>query len=149
LLLASASTLGAQTPSATRVFATVTVANLDSSSAWYERHLGTKQLSYSRARSGIAENAVVGNDYLLVELIHFTAKAPSDTSLVATRDIGLKKFGVWVSAQTFRQVLGHLQKEKATFVGGVFTDDKIGAMSFIVRDNSGVLIQFFSSTKNQ
>ena len=150
LVLASASSLDAQAPGApTKGFAAVTVADLDSSSAWYERNLRTKRISYSRARSGVAENATVANDYMLVELIHFTATAPSDTSLVAERAIGLKKFGVWVSPQVFDTVLAHLQKEKASFLGRLFTDDKIEARSFIVKDNSGVLIQFFTSTKNQ
>ncbi|HUQ46740.1 MAG TPA: VOC family protein [Gemmatimonadaceae bacterium] len=146
--LLCSSPLGAQATTAShKAFGAITVANLDSASAWYERNLGTKRVSYSRARSGVAENAVVANDYMMIELIHFTAKAPSDTTLVNSRDVGLQKLGVWVDRSTFEATLAHLQKQEATFLGGVFTDEKISARMFIVRDNSGVLIQFFTRSE--
>jgi len=45
----------------------------------------------------------------------------------------------------FDSTLEHLRRLNATFVGGVFSDSTLKARSFIVKDNSGVLIQFFTS----
>jgi hypothetical protein len=52
-----------------------------------------------------------------------------------------------VDRATFDSTLQHLQHLQARFVGDVFSDSATNARSFIVRDNSGVLIQFFTSIR--
>ncbi|HVF39262.1 MAG TPA: hypothetical protein VM939_05125 [Gemmatimonadaceae bacterium] len=128
-------------------FAAITVSDLASSEKWYQANLGTRRLSASRSPSGHAENVVVGNDYFIFELIHFAAKAPTDTVIAADRDIGLKKVGIWVDEKTFDLSFEHLTKSKARFIGGTFTDTVLKARSFLVQDNSGVIIQFFKAAK--
>jgi len=76
---------------------------------------------------------------------HTAAKAPSDTAIRDSRAVGLQKVGMWVDAVTFDSTLARLRRLNATFVGGVFSDSAIKGRSFIVKDNSGVLIQFFAS----
>lgn len=131
-------------PSA-RSFLAVTVSNLEASERWYEANLGARRVAFSRAPSGFAESSTVANDYLMVELIHFAARAPSDTALRDVRAVGLQKAGAWVSSATFDSTLTHLRTMHAAFVGSVFSDTVINARSFIVKDNSGTLIQFFTS----
>ena len=136
----------AQRPSPhAQAFVAITVANLDASVRWYETFLGAHRVSASRAPSGIAENVTVANGYLMAELIHFAARAPTDTAVRDLRDVGLQKVGAWVEAATFDSTLAHLRRLDAKFIGGVFADSAIRARSFIVKDNSGVLIQFFAA----
>ena len=56
----------------------------------------------------------------------------------------MQKVGIWVEAAAFDSVYAHLSALKATFLGGVFTDNALKARTFIVRDNSGVLLQYFT-----
>ncbi len=80
----------------------------------------------------------------MLELVHFTAPAPTDTAVVDDRSIGLKKCGVWVDAATFDSTYARLTRRAAKFAGGVFTDNAIHARTFIVRDNSANLLQYFA-----
>jgi hypothetical protein len=66
-------------------FFAITVADLDASVRWYETNLGARRIAASRAPSEFAENATMANDYFMAELIHFAAKAPSDTAIRAFR----------------------------------------------------------------
>ena len=143
--LASPVAHGQQSPTQRQSFIAVTVADLDASVRWYETYLGAHRVAASRAPSGFAENVTVANDYLMAELIHFAAKAPTDTAIRDPRAVGLQKAGAWVTGATFDSTLEHLQRLQARFVGGVFSDSGTNARSFIVKDNSGVLIQFFTS----
>lgn len=129
---------------AARSFLAVTVSDLVASERWYDANLGARRVAFSRAPSGFAESSTVANDYLMVELIHFAAEAPSDTALRDVRAIGLQKAGVWVISAIFDSTLAHLRTMHASFVGSVFSDTVINARSFIVKDNSGTLIQFFT-----
>lgn len=122
-----------------------TVADLDASIRWYETYLGMHRVSASRAPSGIADNVTVANDYLMTELIHFVAKPATDTAIRDPHDVGLQKVGTWVDPVTFDSTLARLRRLNARFVGGVFSDSAVKARSFIVKDNSGVLIQFFAT----
>ena len=128
-----------------RGFAAITIADLAATESWYESHLGTRRLSASRAPSGVGQNVVIGNDYFTFELIHFTAKAPSDTVQKNLRAVGLQKVGIWVATAVFDSVYRHLDARNATFLGGILTDRALNARTFIVRDNSGVLLQYFAS----
>jgi hypothetical protein len=128
-----------------RGFAAITIADLAATESWYESHLGTRRLSASRAPSGVGQNVVIGNDYFTFELIHFAAPAPSDTVQKNLRAVGLQKVGIWVEAAVFDSVYRHLEARNATFVGGILTDRALNARTFIVRDNSGVLLQYFAS----
>ena len=127
-----------------QAFMAITVADLDASVRWYETNLGARRIAASRAPSEFAENATMANDYFMAELIHFAAKAPTDTAVRDPRAVGLQKAGMWVDATTFDSTLARLRRLDAVFVGGVFSDSIIKGRSFIVKDNSGVLIQFFT-----
>lgn len=135
-------------PSA-RSFLAVTVSDLEASERWYDAYLGARRVAFSRAPSGFAESSTVANEYLMVELIHFSAKAPSDTALRDVRAVGLQKAGAWVRSATFDSTLAHLRTMHASFVGSAFSDTLINARSFIVKDNSGTLIQFFTPLARQ
>jgi len=121
-----------------QAFMAITVADLDASVRWYETNLGARRIAASRAPSEFAENAT------MAELLHFAAKAPTDTAVRDPRAVGLQKAGMWVDATTFDSTLARLRRLDAVFVGGVFSDSIIKGRSFIVKDNSGVLIQFFT-----
>lgn len=129
-----------------QAFVAITVADLDASVRWYETYLGAHRVSSSRAPAGVAENVTVANDYLMAELIHFAAKAPSDSALHDPHEVGLQKVGTWVDPARFDSTLAHLRRLDAKFIGAVYSDSAIKARSFIVKDNSGVLIQFFATT---
>ena len=138
---------GQHSPAQRQSFIAATVADLDASVRWYETYLGAHRVAASRAPSGFAENVTVANDYLMVELIHFAATAATDTAIRDPRAVGLQKAGAWVDRATFDWTLDHLQRLRASFVGGVFSDSATNARSFIVKDNSGVLIQLFTSIR--
>lgn len=125
-------------------FFAATVADLEASAQWYVTYLGTRRVSSSHAPSGIGETVVLANDFITAELIQFTESAPSDTVLRNLRSIGLKKTGVWVPPATFDALFQRLGERGATFVGGIIEDKALQARSFIVEDNSAILLQFFT-----
>jgi hypothetical protein len=51
---------------------------------------------------------------------------------------------MWVNGTTFDSTLARLRRLNAVFAGGVFSDSTNNGRSCIVKDNSGVLIQFFA-----
>jgi hypothetical protein len=145
LSLFAATAAGGQATRPRQAFLAETVSDLAASERWYETHLGTRRIAHSKAPSGFAENSLIANDYLMVELIHFTEPAKSDTAIRDPRAVGMQKVGVFVEGPIFDSTLARLRRLNATFVGGVFTDSATHARMFIVKDNSAVLIQFFSA----
>jgi len=90
---------------------------------------------------------MVGNDYLLVELIHFTAPAPTDTTTRDVHAVGFQKTGVYLGAKAYDEALARLRRLGASFVGGEFTDDRLRMRTFIVKDNSLNYLQFFAAAR--
>ncbi|MBI3791948.1 MAG: VOC family protein [Gemmatimonadetes bacterium] len=152
ILVASSHGHAAPAPRTSRAFAptsgpayyAIVVADLDASIRWYERFMGMRRISRA---SGRAEIVCLTNDVMMVELIHFADRASTDTLLLDQRALGLTKAGVWVDSATFTATKSKLEEQGATFVGREFVDTQIRARSFIVKDNAGTLIQFFTTVR--
>ena len=129
-------------------FWAIVVANLDASEHWYVENLGLQRVKKGTAPNGKSETLVLGGHGIFVEIVHFfedkhpqAQAGPKDGQRL---QLGIFKTGVTVSPQDFDGLLQYLQQRNAEFIGRVFNDDEMGVRSFIVRDNTGNLIQFFA-----
>jgi catechol 2,3-dioxygenase-like lactoylglutathione lyase family enzyme len=130
-------------------FVALVVTDLDASLRWYQLNLGLRLLRRSRSPRVAAETVVLQGHNFFVELIHFdqprTAKSTeSDNQRFPP---GLFKAGAIVGARDFESLAKYLQDQKVDFIGGIFEDREMGVRTFLIRDNSGNRIQFFSRMK--
>ncbi|HEV7557300.1 MAG TPA: hypothetical protein VGO00_17655 [Kofleriaceae bacterium] len=61
---------------------------------------------------------------------------------------GIRKFGIVIDRQNFDALHSRLADRGAVFVGTVSTDDGLAMRSFLVQDNNGNPVQFFSRIKS-
>jgi proline iminopeptidase len=119
----------------------LSVVDLEASVQWYSEMLGLREVV---RRHGPAEIANLVGDGLLVELIQLPQPTIDKTASNPTR-LGIRKVGAFVHQDTFNGLLERARAQKVEFVGGVFEDSALKLRSFIVKDNSGTLIQFFTA----
>lgn len=122
-------------------FVAIVVTDLDASLRWYESNLGLHLLKRGKSPRVAAETAVLDGHNLFVELIHHEGKALPriDNEAPLPR---LIKAGVIVPQKDFDAVAAYLQKHGIE--AGVFEDKEMGVRTFLVKDNDGNLIQFFT-----
>ena len=130
-------------------FWAVVVADLDASERWYSDNLGLRRIKKSTAPNGSAEAVVLEGHGINVELVHFLDGKTSPLAQAGPKDgqrlgLGIFKTGITVTPQAFDQLTRRLHEHSVQFVGGVFEDKEMAMRSFIVRDNTGALIQFFA-----
>ena len=122
-------------------FVAIVVTDLDASMHWYESSLGLHVVKRGKSPRVPAETAVLGGHNLFVELIHHDGKQLPrvDNEASVPR---LLKAGVIVEQKDFDTLATYLQKRGIE--AGIFEDKEMGARSFLIRDNDGNLIQFFT-----
>lgn len=125
-------------------FVAIVVTNLDASVHWYESSLGLHVVKRGKSPRVPAEAVVLGGHNLFVELIHHDGKqlprVDNEASLPR-----LLKAGVIVGQKDFDAVAAYLQKRGVET--GIFEDKELGVHSFLLRDNDGNLIQFFTQNE--
>ena len=126
-------------------FVAIVVTDLDASARWYESNLGHHLVKHGKSSRVPAETVVLGGHNLFVELIHHDGKSLPrvDNEASVPR---LIKAGVIVAQKDFAMLAAYLQKRGVE--AGIFEDKEMGVRSFLVTDNDGNLIQFFTQTSD-
>lgn len=122
-------------------FVAIVVTDLDASVHWYESNLGLSLVKRGESPRVPAETVVLRGHNLFVELIHHEGKALPrvDNEAAVPRVL---KAGVIVSPKDFDALASYL--EKRGIEAGIFEDKEMRVRSFLIRDNEGNLIQFFT-----
>jgi catechol 2,3-dioxygenase-like lactoylglutathione lyase family enzyme len=122
-------------------FVAIVVTDLDASVHWYQSNLGLHLVKRGKSHRVPAETVVLGGHNLFVELIHHEGKALARVDNEASVPRVLKA-GVIVRQMEFDAVAEYLQKRGIE--AEVFEDKEMRVRSFLLRDNDGNLIQFFT-----
>jgi catechol 2,3-dioxygenase-like lactoylglutathione lyase family enzyme len=125
-------------------FAAIVVTDLDASVNWNESNLGLHLVKRGRSPRLPAETVVLSGHNLFVELIHHdgTPLPRIDKEASVPR---LLKAGVIVAQKDFETLAAYLQKRGIET--NIFEDKEMGVRSFMIRDNDGNLIQFFTQAE--
>lgn len=125
-------------------FLAVVVTDLDASVHWYGSNLGLHLVKRGRSPRVAAETVVLGGHNLFVELIHHEgATLPRiDNEASVPR---LIKAGVIVGQRDFDALAAFLRTR--SIKAGIFEDKEMGVRTFLLTDNDGNLIQFFTENK--
>ena len=126
-------------------FFALSVKDLNASSAWYQQKLGFREVHESASPDGKSRAVLLERDGAILELIHHK-QATSGTALrkdyKAYLVHGIFKVGFIV--QDADHTMQRLKANGVPIANGPFTDDALHMRSFIIRDNEGNYIQFFS-----
>lgn len=131
-------------------FFALLVASADESALWYREKLGFKFIRKSTGPDGASHTVMLENNGVLLEIIEHRDSFALATVTRNKESLlrGVRKVGLVVSASIFDQLFRSLTAQKVEFVGGEFEDAGLGMRSFIVYDNSGNLVQLFTSLKS-
>jgi catechol 2,3-dioxygenase-like lactoylglutathione lyase family enzyme len=126
-------------------FFALSVKDLNATSAWYQQKLGFHEVHQSASPDGKSRAIILARDGAIVELIHHK-QAVTGTALrkdyKAYLVHGIFKVGFVV--QDADHTMQRLKANGVQIANGPFTDDALHMRSFIIRDNEGNYIQFFS-----
>jgi catechol 2,3-dioxygenase-like lactoylglutathione lyase family enzyme len=132
--------------SAIGAFFAVSVADIETSGAWYSKNLGLV-VSYHPPKSGPGQVMVLEGGGLMVELIQHDEAIPLAKLAPAVSDSfkvhGIFKAGVVV--KDLDATLAYLKERGVPIAFGPFAAKEGRRANFIIRDNAGNLIQFFGS----
>jgi catechol 2,3-dioxygenase-like lactoylglutathione lyase family enzyme len=121
------------------------VPNLDASTRWYVEKFGMRVVFEAPPRDGFAVRVVQGGG-LMIELLHKAAAAPlrsvAPNVTHSTMVHGVFKGGIVVD--DYDKTLATLRQRGVDIALGPFPAREGVPANFIVRDNSGNLIQFFA-----
>ena len=126
-------------------FFALSVKDLNSTAAWYKQKLGFKEIKESASPDGKSRAIILDRDGIIVELIHHK-QAVSGAAVMK----GYKTYlvhGIFKVGFIVDDVDHTLQRLKANGVpiaNGPYTDQAMHMRSFMIRDNEGNYIQFFS-----
>ena len=126
-------------------FFALSVKNLDATAAWYKQKLGFHEIKQSASPDGKSRAIILERDGAVLELIHHK-QAVSGNALMK----GYKTYlvhGIFKVGFIVDDVDHTLQRLKANGVpvyNGPFNDEALHMRSFLIRDNEGNIIQFFS-----
>jgi catechol 2,3-dioxygenase-like lactoylglutathione lyase family enzyme len=130
-------------------FCALLVPNARESAQWYRDYLGFSIIRSADGPNGASHTVMLEESGVLLEIIE--ARDSFAFQRVTRRRVnqlqGIRKFGIVIDANDFEALHSSLATKEATFMGDVFTDDGLNMQSFIVQDNNGNLIQFFSRIK--
>jgi len=117
---------------------------------WYRDYLGFSVIRSTEGPGGASRTVMLEQQGVLLEIIEARGSfnLQSVTSKKTSLLQGVRKVGIVIEEDGFDSLHSALVRKKATFIGDVFTDDGLKMRSFIVRDNSGNLVQFFSRIKS-
>lgn len=126
-------------------FMALVVPNLEASIHWYETNLGLRLVKRGKSSFVAAQNAALVGHNIFVELIHFDVNKPVvNDGNSKILPLGIAKVGMILGGKDFDFIAEHLKKEGVEFIGGIFEDKEMKVRSFLVKDNSGYRIQFFT-----
>jgi len=125
-------------------FFAIVAADLDATEHWYESKLGLHRVKRGRSPRVPAETVVLAGRNLYVELIHHDGKQLSriDNENPLPRVL---KAGVIVEQREFDVAATQLEKHGVS--AAIFEDKEMRVRSFLVKDNEGNLIQFFTPSQ--
>jgi hypothetical protein len=117
---------------------------------WYRDYLGFSVTRSVEGPGGKSRTIMLEQHGVLLEIIEASGSfnLQSATNKQINLLEGIRKVGFVIERKEFDKLQGALVRKKATFIGNIFADDGLGMRSFIVQDNSGNLIQFFSRIKS-
>jgi catechol 2,3-dioxygenase-like lactoylglutathione lyase family enzyme len=122
-------------------FAAIVVRDLDGSVNWYESNLGLHLVKRGKSPRLPAETAVLKGHGLFIELIHHDGKQLPRIENEAPVP-RLIKAGVIVPKKDFDSIAAYLPKRGVEI--RIFEDLEMRVRSFLLKDNDGNLIQFFT-----
>jgi len=129
-------------------FAALVVTDLEASLQWYESNLNMRVVKRGRSPRVAATTVVLSGHNFFVELIHYDNPAPTKPPQDDRQALenGVVKVGMILNQPDFDSLWKYLHNRAVNFVGdgGIFSDKEMGVRSFIVRDNSANLLQFFA-----
>ena len=126
-------------------FFALSVKNLDATAAWYKQKLGFHEIKQGASPDGKSRAIILERDGAVLELIHHK-QAVSGSALMK----GYKTYlvhGIFKVGFIVDDVDHTLQRLKANGVpiaNGPYTDEPMHMRTFMIRDNEGNYIQFFS-----
>ena len=131
-------------------FCALLVSDANKTAEWYRDYLGFSVTRSVEGPGGASRIIMLEQHGVLMEIIEArdSFKLNSVTQRRTDQLEGIRKFGIVVDGKNFDALHTSLAGKEATFIGNVFTDDDLKMRSFIVQDNNGNLVQFFSRIKS-
>jgi catechol 2,3-dioxygenase-like lactoylglutathione lyase family enzyme len=130
-------------------FFALLVPSADESARWYREKLGFQFVRKGTGPDGASHTIMLENNGVLLEIIEhrdsFALAQVTDKREDLLR--GIRKVGLVLAGADFDRVFRALTAQKVQFLGGIFEDEDLHVRSFLVRDNSGNLVQFFTDLK--
>ncbi len=126
-------------------FFALSVRDLNASSAWYQQMLGFREVHQSASPDGKSRAILLERDGAILELIHHQQAVSGNALRKDYKSYlvhGIFKVGFIV--QDADHTMQRLKANGVPIANGPFTDDALHMRSFIIRDNEGNYIQFFS-----
>lgn len=123
------------------------VPNAVESARWYEENLGFSKVRTSDEPNGVSRVVLLEQKGAILEImqVHDSfAFDPAVSKGPRNRLRGIQKFGFLVEKDVFDRIHRNLEEKKASFVGGLFTDDGMKMRTFIVEDHDGNMVQFYA-----
>lgn len=133
-------------PPPTGSYFAISVRDLNATAEWYKQKLGFREVKQSASRDGLARAIILEGDGVVVEIVHHK-RAVSPRTLVKGYKDAYQIYGVFKVGLIVQDADHTLQRLKANGVAianGPFNDDALHLRSFLIRDNEGNIIQFFS-----
>ncbi|HEV7513599.1 MAG TPA: VOC family protein [Candidatus Acidoferrum sp.] len=131
-------------------FYALLVPQANEAAEWYRDYLGFSVIRSTEGPGGTSRTIMLAQQGVLLEIIE--ARGSFNLQSVTNKKTnllqGIRKVGIVIEGEDFDRLHSALVRKKATFIGDVFTDHGLKMRSFIVRDTSGNLVQFFSRVKS-
>jgi extradiol dioxygenase family protein len=128
-------------------FFALLVPDAPASAKWYQEMLGFHSLRDSTGPGGKSRTIMLEAQGVIIEIIQIQESfAVNDvTERREDRLQGIKKIGIVISNESFDAVHRALKAKKVTFLGDVFQDQDLKMRTFVIKDNFGNRVQFFSN----
>ena len=126
-------------------FFALSVKDLNATSAWYQQKLGFHEIKQGGSPDGKSRAIILERDGAVLELIHHK-QAVHGASVMKGYKTYLV-YGIFKVGFVVHDVDHTLQRLKANGVqiaNGPYTDEPMHMRTFMIRDNEGNYIQFFS-----
>ena len=126
-------------------FFALSVKDLNSTAAWYKQKLGFKELKQGASPDGKSRAIILDRDGIIVELISHKQAVNGATLMKGYKTYlihGIFKVGFIVD--DVDHTLQRLKANGVPIANGPYTDEAMHMRSFMIRDNEGNYIQFFS-----
>ncbi|MBX7043559.1 MAG: VOC family protein [Ignavibacteria bacterium] len=117
------------------MFVSINVTDLDSSAVWYEKMLLLKTVDRSDYPALGYRQADLKNSSLHIELVEYDSagmKLKDSESETGMKPAGIAKLGFTV--KNFREWVGHLLMQDASFAGGITADRTTGKPAMTITD---------------